>query len=120
MGLPDRSDTGFAAPTVGGCAAIDRAVLGESRIGLGQLTEWQWEWLWSSVPEILRSGESAFGQRARSRNPWNSYRSEETSRAAGGGGSDGEGERGEEEALLDSFVHHSCEGGGFCSSSFLR
>lgn len=92
MGLSDRSYTGFAAPAVGGCAAIDRAVFGESRIGLGQLTEWQWEWLWSSVPEILRSEESEFGQRARSRNPWDRYL------RAGGGGSDGEGERGEEEA----------------------
>lgn len=79
MGLSDRSYTGFAASAVGGCAAIDRAVFGESRIGLGQLTEWQWEWLWSSVPEILRSEESEFGQRARSRNPWDRYRSEETS-----------------------------------------
>ena len=82
---------------VGGCAAIDRAVFGESRLGLGQLTEWQWEWLWSGVPEILRSGESEFGQRARSRNPWDRYCSEETSRARGGGG-DGEGVRGEEES----------------------
>ena len=55
------------------------------------------------MPEILRSGESAFGPRAQSRNPWNRYRSEETSRAGGGGGSDGEGETGEEEALFDKF-----------------
>lgn len=52
----------------------------------------------SGVPEILRSGESEFGQRARSRNPWDRYSSEETSRAGGGGGGDGEGVRGEEEA----------------------
>lgn len=63
LGLPDRSDTGFAAPTVGGCA-IDRAVFGESRIGLGQLTEWQWEGSGLVCPRSLRSGESEFGQRA--------------------------------------------------------